>query len=451
MKSKCVRLTALLCAGVVLIAGCENKVRRFAKPKPPDFRRMAALPGLAKSADPHLVDELARLTAEEATPQQLAAREPAIDVAAIMALRDDFPQQRIQGLLSDIAKIYPRGRIELSSAEEQRARDLLRHETALIERTIALTDIPERWAIDHGQGLLADLHFFDLVELAHRARALQGYVALVDGDLRAASDAAAWLLAIDHRLASLPTLVPRLKGARLRLEALRLVEVVTQDQRASHETQVRFRQILEQQLAAWPHDSLAWIGDRAQGLHTYEMIRHGMVLSVLSDDEMREISGGAGISATAKAIAKDVDRDEAFYLAKMRAIIARCDEPYFVRRRMLEDLRDELQAARNDKGFPVVAGRVLLTDLDAGHRLQAKDLAACEGWRIALAAATGAPTPHLSINPETGLAYTLEREATRVVVRQARAGEPDEAIVVPILPPPTAVGGPLNPTTSRAR
>jgi hypothetical protein len=161
------------------------------------------------------------------------------------------------------------------------------------------------------------------------------------------------------------------------------------------------------------------------------MIRHGLVLSVFTDDELAALREQEGVTATAKAIAQNVDADQRFYLTTMREIIDACERPFHARRELLLRITRHLQEDRNSPTFPLVAGRILLVDLEPGHRWQAVDRAACEGWLLALAHATGGPPPPYTHNPQTGLPYEVSTDTTRVLVRHARAGEPDEAIIVP--------------------
>jgi hypothetical protein len=425
-------LIALL-ACIAMLAGCERKPRLPSAP--PDFRRFGELPGLKQSAEPALQNEYARLVSEEATPARLAALEAPVDVEAQGMLQLEFPTRRVQGLLEDIEKIYPAGRFAFSSAASFRARDLCKNEEALIGKAIARYEAADaRFPFDPCQGLLADLSFLDVIELAHRGRALQAQIALEQGDLATVQRHVFAMLELDHRLSQARNVVARMKAAQLRLEALRVMEALVQDEGATKALLTQLQKVLQAQVDDWPSDAQAWNGDRAQGLHTYEMIRHGLVLSVFTDKELKDLSEEAGISATAKAIAKDVDRDEQYYLNTMRQVIAACDQPYHERRKLLERIGEELHDKRFDPDFPLVAGRILLLDLDAGHRRQAADRATCEGWLIALCLATDVPPPAFTRNPETGAAYVIEREPTRILLHHARATAPDEAIIVPVLP-----------------
>jgi hypothetical protein len=414
---------------LLLLAGC-NASKRFSD-EPPDFRHLATLPGLAKSADPALQDEYARLQAEEATPAQLAAHES--NLPQWTALRKALPPVPVKGALEDIAKIYPTGKFDWGGPELQRARDLVVREEKLIAAAQAAWEAHgKRVPIDHGQGLLGDLHLVNVAELAGRSDGLAVAAALHDGQLPVAHETALRMLERAQQLALAPHIVARLKGAQLRLEALRALEAVLQDQAASREMAVRGREVLASQLQAWPADEAAWIGDRASGLHTYEMIRRGLVLSVFSGKELAELRAGAGASATAKAIQRNVDADERYYLTTMRALLESCQLPYWERRERLDQLSDELQQNRNAPEFPLIAAKILLIGIDEAMRQQARDRAACEGWLMALSLATNAEPPAFERSPHTGRAYAVEREEQRVLVRHARAGEPDEAIVLPL-------------------
>src|SRR5690606_13178354 len=145
-------------------------------------------------------------------------------------------------------------------------------------------------------------------------------------------------------------------------------EAIVQDEQATLTTLVHFRELLARQLADWPSDADAWIGERAQGLHTYEMIRGGYLLSILSEQELQTLRQEAGISSTVKAVARHIDADQHYYLAAMREVIDACDMPFFERRQRLAKIEHDLREIRNSPEFPLVAGRLLLTDLVAGHR-----------------------------------------------------------------------------------
>lgn len=426
------RLVVVGAAVLTGVCGCGGARQ---KQEPPNFSQYAELPGLARAADPLLQDELARLRAEEATPAQLEATAVTLipdnqNLAA--GLREVLPSSQVEYALEDVAKIYPAGKFEFSTAGVIRARDLLTQNEPAVSKLRAALDRPEcRFTHPHGSGLFADLSVYETAYLAQRWQALEAAVAISDGDLLAAERAIDRMLRLAHQLAQVKHVVPRMKAVTMRLEALRAMEALVQHPQATCAVEMHYRDLLQTQLETWPPDADAWIGDRAQGLHTYEMIRHGYLLSVLSTEELAAIRQEAGASATAKAIAANVDEDQRYYLETMREIIESCQRPYYERRELLHKLARHLQETRNSPRFPLVAGRILLVDLDVAHQRQAQERAQVEGWALALCLATGVDAPPYATNPQTGLAYEIEREPHRILVHHARAGEADEAIIAP--------------------
>jgi hypothetical protein len=68
-----------------------------------------------------------------------------------------------------------------------------------------------------------------------------------------------------------------------------------------------------------------------------------------------------------------------------------------------------LQQVRNAPQFPLVAGRLLLVDMEKGHALQARDRACCEAWALGLAGASGREPPPYKVSPLWGGKYEVDR------------------------------------------
>ena len=119
----------------------------------------------------------------------------------------------------------------------------------------------------------------------------------------------------------------------------------------------------------------------------------------------------------------------------MRAIIDGCREPYYRRRAVFDEIDRQLAALEATDGYPLVAGKILLADVQKGHLVQARDRANWEGWSCALTAALGENVPDRT-NPLTGQPYRIERDDGRVVVRGIGSSSPgdDTPVVVPLLP-----------------
>ena len=89
--------------------------------------------------------------------------------------------------------------------------------------------------------------------------------------------------------------------------------------------------MLEQQITQWSDDCMAWIGDRALGIHAYEMVRDGNLMSILTKQEIDELEVKGDLRAFDKAVLASIDDDECFYLSAMRQVIDASQKPYYQR------------------------------------------------------------------------------------------------------------------------
>lgn len=415
---------------LLLASGCGGASR--GNDQPPDFRELGTLPGLAQASDPALQDEFARLQAEGATPAQL--------VSATVSLPDDqnvaagllkvLSAEKVMRANNDVNDIYPRGKFVWTAGSLERARDLLKyHQPAHTAMRAALDREQCVYTIAYDDGLLADLTEFEAVRLAHRWEALDAAVQLTDGNIAQAEQCVQRMLRLDHQLSQTKHVIPRLQAATLRLEALDVLAVLVAQDQTNAAMLKRMYDALHEQLTQWPSEAAFWLGDRAIGLHAYEMIRQGYILSILNDEELAALRQKSSVSATARGVVKYLDQDERFYLENMRAMIAACDRPFYQRQELLTQVRDSLAATQDTEKYPLVAGQILLADMEAGQRRLAQERAACEGWLLGLAFAVQSVPPQFDLNPETGRPYLVQRESMRIVVRQALAG--DELIVLP--------------------
>jgi hypothetical protein len=87
-----------------------------------------------------------------------------------------------------------------------------------------------------------------------------------------------------------------------------------------------------------------------------------------------------------------------------------------------EELRRDLHNRRNSSDFPLVAGRLLLLDVEKGHVIQARDRANCEAWVLALALACAEKPPGFGNNPLTGRPYRVERDGKTILVYDVGTG-----------------------------
>jgi hypothetical protein len=235
----------------------------------------------------------------------------------------------------------------------------------------------------------------------------------------------------------------RVTAANLRTDALHVLDVVANHDYATRETHEKLLALLAAETDDWPSDAAAWIGDRAAGLVTYELIRDGYYLSLLEQSEVQRLRDDNLLDATATAVMRNLDGDELYYLQAMRRIIESCQQPYFERAGVLSEIRRELASREQAADYPLVAGRLLLGDFERGPLRQAEDLAQCLAWHVALAAATGDESLGAVASPVTG--QPLRVQVTPREVRVAGLAAAQDEIGLPVRessPPPRVAGRP---------
>ncbi len=449
---------------VVVGMGCRHEITE--ETSRAEAALLGDLPHLAQTKHEGLREELSRLVAERATPRllelddrselnRLAAEggagssadggpdAPEANRAASDAQQQSpknhsllatlFVSGEFDEIQSGLEELYPPDRFAFTALELKNAAAFRRQHDNVRTRFRAVLARPDhRLLVDHSQGLMADVSLVDVFEVCNRLEALVAAEHLADDRPEEAVEP---LLAMFRATAILSTrrhVVPRLGAAQLRAEAIRVMEAIAQHPATSRDVLLALREIVAGQLAHWPPDADAWIGDRAMGLHTYEVVRDGRILSLLTQSEIDKMQRDESLEEFATTVTDNVDEDESFYLTSMRRIIAACDEPYFQRKEVLQEVRHELNARRDTSLYPTVAAMLLMEDIERGHRLQARDRALCEAWLLALSAATGESLPPLKVNPEAGEPYVIREEATLVLVEGVNVGaEEYRPVIVP--------------------
>ncbi|MHC4180079.1 MAG: hypothetical protein ACYSWU_21455, partial [Planctomycetota bacterium] len=228
----------------------------------------------------------------------------------------------------------------------------------------------------------------------------------------------------------------RLEAAFLRTEAFCVLQAIVRDEQITRSRLDQLYRRVEDQLATWPDDAGAWIGDRALGLHAYEMVRAGKLKDLLGAEEIQQFQKENVLDELLDAAVRNVNHDELYYLETMRKIIDSCSRPYHTRLPLFDSVASELQQKRNSPEFPVVAAWVLrLADVRKGHAIQAQDRANWEAWALALALATGRQMPAYQINPLTGQEYLCQKHDETVEVTNFGSGRDGDnpSIFVPDL------------------
>ena len=392
------------------------------------------LPGLSETPDAELRAELARIIEEKATPELLTREAIPEQENVAQGLIGLFEPSKIAQILEESGEIFPAGEFSFDPTRLERAIRFSQKYAAQREQCREALLRPKcRFGIQYQAGFAADLSFIDVVRICARLEAFHAAVSLANDDLEGAIESLGTMFRLAACLAEEKHLTARLQAALLRDEALAVLRTVVSHPRID-EPRITLQQLgqlytlVEAQLKSWPPDRDAWIGDRALGMHAYELVRAGRLMQLLTEEEVKRFGEEGILRELPAAAQRNVNPDELFYLASMRKIIDACARPYFEREKTLSAIWEQLQEARNQPQFPVVAARLLLVDIEQGLAWQARDRAGCEAWALALAVASGRDPPPYQVSPLRGEKYHLVVDDGLVTVRGAY---PDQGYTTP--------------------
>ncbi len=456
-------ITIVLILALCCTSGCKRQQPKAEFPEQLDIEDYGRLPGLKGSSLEKLQNELARIEHQQGTPEMLdgigviAAEESSgsqppsgqaqsgqipskrlgipNDVNVAAGLAEAFDKKTLSALQDAADKQYPRGRFEFNALQLRMAVGFLsRHQDELLKARQALGRPQCDFGIQHIRGFGNDVSFIERVRLAGRLEALAVAKSLFTEDnpseaIDALQNMLHWakLLGDERHAAS------RLQAGMLRAEALEVLQAIALHPRCKKKDLERLHEILHKHLAEWPSDAEAWIGDRALGMHCYEIVRDGAIVGLLTPEEVEEFSDIGSLEDLPAAAKEIADEDELFYLYAMRKIIEGCQQPYYQRASMADDILAEAAAKGIAADYPLVADRLLLPDINRGLRMQAEDRAATESWAVGIEAALGRPTSY-TVNPLSGKKYLISRGKKQVSVLEPNGQDetPKPKVVVPL-------------------
>jgi len=394
----------------MLAGGCTKRQAPDA-PAPSSLEKYAELPGLKSTANARLRDQLLRITEDGGTPEQLSQSSLAEGDNVAVALGEVLPPAKVKSLWERSEKIWPPRGFEFDPIRLQKAIDFCREHQAERRKVRELLTRPRcPLGIRFSAGFSADLRVIDLVRLAARWEAFQAAQSLAENHLAAAIDAFSLMLRLAACLAAERHPVARLEAAAVRSEAFRVAAAVVQHEKIARRELERLHEAVCAHWDAWSSDADAWIGDRALGLHTYEMIRGGELARLLTMAELERFEHEGNLRELAPAALRTVDEDELYYLEAMQKIIDSCRQSYAARTAVLETIESDLRQKQDTPEFPLVAARLLLPGIGQGHLIQVQDRANCTAWALALAMATGRDWSRYQLNPLTGKPYPTSQQ-----------------------------------------
>ncbi|MEM6330074.1 MAG: hypothetical protein AAF790_07490, partial [Planctomycetota bacterium] len=407
----------------LLLAGCggpEESLREVAL-------RCAALPGAKASANEALRAEVLQLQEARQTPGLL--RPPtAIGEDAARLLADALSDATRYKLFPELERLMPSGRFLFDTPALDAIGRLLRSHAQLrlaiqrAEQAPACVFRPQ-----NALGNMAPMRYLDDAAIAARLRlnaAAPDRAGVAGGgpDVAAAIEEVRGAMYWIGHLARVGRIEARVLAARLRGEALTVIEAIADNAATQRPDLERLYTLLRQTLEAWPGDAAALIGDRSVSLHTYELIREGYLEQVLTDEDRALLERRRLLASVQSMGATQIDEDQLAYLGAVRALIAAAQQPHHQRVERVQAVMKPFNPEEAASVEAPLASNLLLPSVPAALHAMALDRAACEVWAIALAAAADLDPPPLRVNPVTGVAYEVNRLAGSLIVR---SGDPE--------------------------
>lgn len=367
-----------------------------------------------------LQDELRRLSADRALPDQIDGRRttrvqnPDSFAAKAVELLSDQQTERI---LERMPEFFPPDRRPIQAITIESAAGFLEfYSQAHTDARRALDGPQSHFQWSAVEGWFADTRYTERATALCGLELIAGLDASTRGNLEQSIAALSYSGRIIRLLAEDGHLHARLAAVDLREKWLQLVGWTVSQPSLQREQLQQVYELLLRQMAQWPDESVAWIADRAVGLQTYELIRQGHYLSLLSKDEVDALEADGMHLIKARAILRFIDDDELFYLDIMRRLIDLHRFPFFERTRVLDNIEVQLAGADEIEKSPQIAANMLLPNTLIAMRRIANDRAICEAWSLGIAAALDSPLPDYQVNPITGRPYQIESSEVAVQV-----------------------------------
>lgn len=373
----------------------------------------------------HLQEELSRIEGEGemGMPDQLTDTEKlgpdgGGDGIAAAEIANLFPPQALGAILRSASEMFPEKGFEFASPEHlSRAIEFRERYDTTRKAARKIADLENfRLHVNLLQGMFADLTFIDVAWTCAYLEAYYAAEALyVRHDPDDALEAVAYMLRWATFLGNEPHQVTRLEAAYLRTEAMKVLLATLESKYASPKMFRRANKIVFEHLKRWPDESIPWRGERAIGLHTYEVARQGDLNSLLEPDEFIALAETLGTDNLDQYIYSNINTDELFYLSAMRRLIAGMARPYFERKFLFSTFEDELDQGDKRK-HAALAANILLKGLERSHAVIAEDRANWEAIALALAVANYQEPPPYKTNPRTGNQYLVTKYDDSVTV-----------------------------------
>lgn len=408
-------ILALLFASAMFALGCRQRPATSPEIKKP-LASYRHAPGLRKSRDPQLRDELARLESEGAVSPTVSkeSREKLSDTI-VSKLRAIHPTSSKKELLSRYVSVLDRKQPKLGQASLEELEEL-RQSTRDFARSVAnILDDSIPFGIEADQAFRTDYDFLETLELAHSFECARMAEATAAG---VPDEGIAPLVneqRIVRRLASVPNATIRAAVAQWQKRTFREIQGALKLKEKSTGLAEEWREALNGQIRATAPDESLWKAERESGISVFEIARDGFLVSLLDRDELETIKRENRLEVFKKKVTRNLDGDERFYLQHMRNWIASSKGPFTENRQLFVRIRSDLSSLEDTVEYPYLSGRILFDDFEATATLLAAHRATLDAWRFLLAEANS-ESPQAFVSVFDGKPFRVQRQEGFLIV-----------------------------------
>lgn len=429
----------LLLVCIVALPGCSKSVPG---PEDPEFaKHYGELPRLQQTSNLKLRAHWKRVQSNSQLPADLQgeaepfdqvvkrqassyADEPANATERLARLFTRVKAKRLAEL--NVPRHYPPWPEELRKLSETR----IRNEDARAGFAALIREGDLQLGHQFEAGLLADTSYLEYVRGGAMLELYHGVEMLRRNRIDEAMQSIESVLLAASQLGKVGHLTPRLAAAELHERAAWLLQAMVAHPDRRRDNLEAARQLVSRQLQTWPAEPRIWIAEQADGMHAYELIRAGYVMSVLNEDEVKQVDAEIGFDTFQQAIRKTIDEDQLFFLQAMDLLIDASEQPYASRLDLFAELTGKMARLRKTEQHPKIADWILLPHVQMGQRALALDQARFQALELALRESLGLPASDW-INPLTGKPYRAEHDAEAVRIFDVGPAADDEPVIIP--------------------
>ena len=393
-----------------------------------------------EQAQNSIKEEIEAIRQEGGLPEQIFQRNipPEKNVGALITKEfSAFPQKFYDELRGNIStagpwfvdgeKLQKQAAVVLAEFKPQRdrLRELLDSPDAKFEQ-----DLTSEQDLTRSIGLIPDDQNIDSSWAYLTMEECEIACCLQAGNMDGAVEALKYMLRFTELASQTQFPEMRIHVVYMRENILRILQALALDPKFLPKHANMIFLALHQTLKDWPSDANCWVGDRADSLKRFDLIRQNRISDALADDELELLRSlnvlgyeiplekrqqpkreSNLLDYVALYKPKSCDKDQDYYLKAMRVLIDSCSQPFYYRLRTLNQVADNLQTQQGKKDYPVLS-MLFLSGIREQMQKQAMDKARVEAWYLALAASLKYEIKEGSVDPVRGKPYRMTRVQT---------------------------------------